>query len=78
MLNKVGWGLLIGGGLLSLAEGVASADVATTGIPFEQSPVGAIEAKLPLINSTSLLPGTILLIAGASILWVWPFLLKKA
>lgn len=75
-MHHWGWGLLIAGGALSLAEGVASADVTTTGIPFEQSPVGKIEASIP--NPTPFQPGTILLIAGASLLWIVPFLIKKA
>lgn len=75
-LDMLGWGLVIGGGVLSLAEGIAIADVATTGIPFEQSPLGKIEAAIP--NPTPFEPGTIFLIAGAAILWIVPFLIKKA
>ena len=74
--NVAGWGLLIAGGVLSLAEGVAIADANSTGIPFEQSPVGKIEAMVP--NPTPFEPGTLLLIAGASLLWIVPFVVKKA
>lgn len=75
-MHHWGWGLLVAGGVLSLAEGIAISDVSTTGIPFEQSPVGKIESAIP--NPTPFQPGTILLIAGASLLWIVPFIIKKA
>ncbi len=74
-MHHWGWGLLVVGGVLSLAEGIAISDVGATGVPFEQTPVGKIEAKIP--NPTPFQPGTILLIAGASLLWILPFIMKK-
>lgn len=71
-MKKLGWGLLIAGGLLSIAEGVASADASVAGTPFDSTSIGKIEGMIP--NPTPFQLGTLLLGAGAVALWIVPCL----
>lgn len=68
--RHLGWALLITGGVLSLAEGLAIADSNVSGIPVSQSAIGKLEAAIP--NPTPFQLGTLVLLAGASVLWIWP------
>lgn len=72
---RVGFWLLIAGAGLSVAEGIASNDASSTGIPYEQTGVGKIESYIP--NPTPYELGTVLLIAGATLYWILPFAYKR-
>lgn len=75
MREKIGWGLIIVGGVLQVSEGFAHADATLNNLQFSETAIGSlvapVEAKLP----TSL--GWTLLIVGAGVLWVLPYLQKK-
>lgn len=72
--KHIGWGLLIAGVALSIAEGMAINDATVNGTPIDQSTVGKLEAKIP--NPTPFQLGTLLLIGGAFTLWVLPMIRK--
>lgn len=68
--ENIGWGLVLVGGVLQIAEGLAQADATVANIQFNETAVGSlvdpIESKLPIPLGWSLIA------AGAIILWLVP------
>lgn len=74
--EKIGWGLIIFGAVLQVSEGLGQADATLNNIQYSETAIGKIvapvEAKLPVSLGYSLL------ILGAGVLWVLPYLQKVA
>jgi hypothetical protein len=74
MREKIGWGLIIVGGVIQVAEGFAHADATLNNIQFSETAIGSlvapVESKLPVSVGYSLI------ILGAGILWVLPYIQK--
>ena len=68
-MNKktVGWGLVIGGGLLQVAEGLAHADAALNNLTYDETAIGSLVGGVENYLPVSL--GWSMVIVGASILW---------
>jgi hypothetical protein len=67
---KIGWGLLIIGAFVQVAEGFAQADATLANVTFDQTAVGAIVAPAEKVLPISL--GYTLIVAGALTLWALP------
>lgn len=70
MRQKLGWGLIIVGVFVQVAEGFAQADATLANTTFDQTAVGAIVAPAEKMLPLSL--GYTLIVAGALTLWALP------
>lgn len=66
-MKKYGWGLLVVGGLLQIAETVQKADATVNNVTFDKTPIGSI--LVPIENVLPIPLGWSLVGAGAAILY---------
>jgi hypothetical protein len=72
MRKQIGWGLLIVGGILQVAEGFAQADATLGNVTYDQTAVGSIVAPIEKVLPIPL--GYTLIVAGAIVLFALPAL----
>lgn len=75
MSHKIGWGLLVTGAVLTVAEHMAQADATLNNVQFSETKLGQIVAPINAKLPMSL--GLLLLVSGAAVLWLMPLIVKE-